>query len=187
LNGEFTHLILTGSEASIMERDRWAEREIDFVREAVKKNIAILGSCYGHQLLAVALAGPEYVRRCRVPELGWLRISVPSENALLGPAGSFDSFTLHFDEVAPGHQGFRVLASTELCPIHAFRWKDRPFWGIQAHPEINVEEGRRLLADLMEMETPNRALFQRALERKPRDSGVIKQLIQSFLAGVYDD
>ncbi len=62
--GRFTHLILTGSEASILEPDAWVEDEAGLVREAVGRGLAVLGSCWGHQLLALALAGPGHVARC---------------------------------------------------------------------------------------------------------------------------
>ena len=35
LKGDFSHLILTGSESSVLERDAWVEDEVEFIREAV--------------------------------------------------------------------------------------------------------------------------------------------------------
>lgn len=73
---EFSHFILSGSEDSITQRAEWAEEEADLVREAVVRGKVILGSCWGHQLLAYALAGPDSVGHAAVPELGWIRIRV---------------------------------------------------------------------------------------------------------------
>lgn len=74
----FSHLILSGSEASILEGEDWVEREIDLIQEAIRKGMPILGSCYGHQLLALALVGPDYVRNCPEPEVGWITVQVSS-------------------------------------------------------------------------------------------------------------
>jgi len=85
---DFSHIILTGSEASILERAPWVEREADFVRDAFRRNLAILGSCYGHQLLALALAGSDRVGRCREPKSAGFRspsLRIPRSSARNGP------------------------------------------------------------------------------------------------------
>ncbi len=181
--GGFTHLILTGSEASILERESWAEHEIGMVREALELGLPILGSCYGHQLLAVAAGGPDRVRRSAAPEIGWLPIRIEEESALLGPAGSAHVFTLHFDEVvpAPAPDMFRVLASTPECRVQAVQYGDRPVWGIQSHPEINVGDGRAVLEAELRGEYKGADGIARALESVPCDSGLIRTIVPAFL------
>ena len=85
---EFGHIILTGSEASILERDPWVETEAELVRRAAAAGTAVLGSCWGHQLIAYALAGPASVARCPCPEIGWISVRVDKDGDLLGPAGT---------------------------------------------------------------------------------------------------
>lgn len=182
LNGDFSHIIITGSEASIMEREPWVDSEIEFIRRAAQKNVPMLGSCYGHQLLAVALAGAGSVRRSPTPELGWLTIDIRKKGDLLGDNAGFDCYTLHFDEVVDLDDRFEVLASTGACAIHAFRRKARPFWGIQAHPEIDIDDGRILLRNLLTLELPHSALYRGALAQEPRDSGLITQIMDFFLS-----
>ena len=50
-------IIITGSEAMVTERREWSERTADWLRKAVGRGPAVLGICYGHQLLAHALGG----------------------------------------------------------------------------------------------------------------------------------
>jgi GMP synthase-like glutamine amidotransferase len=51
--GAHTHVILTGSEASILNRASWVDDEIRWVQEAIKQEVRMLGSCWGHQLIAL--------------------------------------------------------------------------------------------------------------------------------------
>jgi GMP synthase-like glutamine amidotransferase len=177
----FTHLIITGSEASILDRDSWVYREIEVVREAVELGLSILGSCYGHQLLALSLFGPDRVARCRKPEIGWQSLPFKS-NPLIGEGGVKEVFTSHFDEVVDLPETCLVFGSTPDCSVQAFQLKDHPVWGIQPHPEISIEEGRRFFEAVIGAGAPNRALFEAALETPPGDSGLIHPMVSNFLA-----
>lgn len=177
-----THIILTGSEASILERERWVEDEADFVREAHAKGRCLLGSCWGHQLLAFALAGPSCVGRCREPEIGWIEVRMPSKSRLLGPSGSAWTFSFHFDEVVRLGSSFRILASTSACSVQAFEMVGRPVWGLQIHPEISIVRGRETLARFLERDPSQGAIIQAALRAEPRDSGLIRRIVDAFLA-----
>jgi GMP synthase-like glutamine amidotransferase len=183
LDEGFTHLILTGSEASILQRDAWVGEEVELVKEAVDRELSVLGSCYGHQLLALALRSSSQVRRCPDPEVGWIPLRVHEENVLLGDRGVAFSFSVHFDEVVNLDDGFRVLASTEECPVQAFELKDKPVWGIQIHPEIDIAQGRELLRRLAALNLPSRLLYEKALRQSPRDSGLIREVVRNFLQG----
>jgi GMP synthase-like glutamine amidotransferase len=181
LGDGFTHLILTGSEASILDREDWVDAEVDLVREALDRRVPILGSCYGHQLLALAIGGPSYVRRCEEPEIGWLPIRVLEDSPLLGAAGTAYAFTLHFDEAVDPDGLFKVLAETPRCRIHAFQYGERPAWGIQAHPEIGVEDGRNLLKAEFERSYKGAEMLELALRSVPRDTEFIRSIVPAFL------
>jgi GMP synthase-like glutamine amidotransferase len=181
LDDGFTHILLTGSEASILERPFWAEAEVALVREALARGLAVLGSCYGHQLLAVAIGGPGYVRRCREPEIGWLPIGIRTNDPLLGPVRTAHAFSLHFDEVVDPDGILTPLAATPVCPIHAFRYGARPVWGVQSHPEIGPADGRELLAAELERGYAGGPLIEKALGSEPRDDGLIRSIVAAFL------
>jgi GMP synthase-like glutamine amidotransferase len=177
----FTHLILTGSEASIVEREDWVGSEVEFVRDALERGFPTLGSCYGHQLLALALCGPAHVRRCRRPEIGWHPIAVREKSGLLGKEGIAYAFSSHFDEVIGLDERFRVLASSADCPVQAFELKGRPAWGIQFHPEIDIPAAREYLQNLVDLGLETSPLFAEALGMSPRDSGLIRGIVRHFL------
>lgn len=181
LSAGYTHLILTGSEASIVEREEWVWEEVEFVRAALERGLSVLGSCYGHQLLALALRGSAHVRRCPQPEVGWIPVKILQSSGLLGRPGTAYTFSIHFDEVIHLDNDFSILASTPSCPVQAFVLKGKPVWGIQFHPEINVVAARHLLLKLVELNLKNSSFFEQALAIKPRDSGLIHRILHCFL------
>lgn len=180
--GRYTHVLLTGSEASILEREQWVDEEVKVVQKAIDEGIPILGSCYGHQLLAYALSGPSSVRRSAPPEVGWIAIQITQSNELLGEARQAYSFSVHFDEVVSNSQDFHVLAYSEHCAVQAFQWKDLPIWGIQIHPEIDVSHARELLKNLISLKLKTTPIYEEALKATPRDSGLITNIVQCFLS-----
>jgi GMP synthase-like glutamine amidotransferase len=180
--GEFSHLILTGSEASILERDPWVETEAGLVLNAAASGTAVLGSCWGHQLIAYALAGPRCVGRCPSPEIGWIAVQVDRESELLGATGTVHHvFSVHFDEVRDLPASFEVLASTGACRVQAFRAGNKPVWGIQSHPEIDIPDGLRTLRDFASQGARGREACLEALRQAPRDTGLIHRIVRAFL------
>lgn len=180
--GQYTHVLLTGSEASILERKEWVDAEVEVVHKAIEEGIPILGSCYGHQLLAFALSGPSSVRRSTNPEVGWISIQIKACNELLGENRQAYSFSVHFDEVVNDNENFHILAYSEHCQVQAFQWKNMPVWGIQIHPEIDVSHARALLKNLISLKLKTTPIYEEALKMMPRDSGLIKHIVQGFLS-----
>jgi GMP synthase (glutamine-hydrolysing) len=113
-----------------------AERERIF--EALDANVPILGICLGHQLLAYWLGGKVASGRW---EFGWLPISVNEagrEDPLLAElADSFFGFLWHGDQVTRLPEEAILLASTEVCPVQAYRLRNRPVWGVQFNPQYD--------------------------------------------------
>ncbi|HOX42781.1 MAG TPA: hypothetical protein PK668_04235 [Myxococcota bacterium] len=174
-------VILTGSEASICERAPWAEAEAAWVREAARRGARILGSCWGHQLIAYAFAGPRAVRRSATPEFGWLEVQVDCADELL-PAAPFACWVSHFDEVVPGcHPELQLLARSPGCAVQALRWGALAVWGVQAHPEVGPEEGAGFLRGSISRWPAQRADFERALAGPVRDSRVAPALVKRLL------
>ena len=117
------------------------------------------------------------------PEIGWISIRMDRSSDLLGPAGTTAfTFSIHYDEVCDLPAGFDVLASSDACPVQAFRFGDKPVWGLQGHPEIDVPTGRTFLRDLVDRGFKGREVLLAALAQAPRDSGLIRRIVGAFLA-----
>lgn len=175
---DFTHLLLTGSEASIVKPDPWVDEQMALVREAAARGVPVLGSCHGHQLIAAALGGE--VAKAAVPELGWIEVEVLGSPAMFaGAARPVWACVSHFDEVTALPPGFVTTARSPHCAIHGFAHEELPIWGIQAHPEIDVADGEELLAEFAAVDE---RVLGAPIHRPPRDSGWVRQLVDHFLA-----
>jgi GMP synthase-like glutamine amidotransferase len=183
LDDGYTHLIISGSEASIIASDPWVLPEVELVKEAMDRKLTLLGSCYGHQLLALALGGSACVRRTAVPEIGWIEVEILKDDPLLGLKQKISVFSSHYDEVCNLKEDkFEILARSQKCQVQAFRLKGKKVWGIQAHPEINPEKARKLLTGIIQKNFSQKDLIEKALNSKPVDSGWINLIKKNFIA-----
>ncbi|MBM4397578.1 MAG: type 1 glutamine amidotransferase [Deltaproteobacteria bacterium] len=184
--GRATHVVVTGSEASINGDDEWILRVCDLVRDLAARRVPILGSCFGHQLVVRALSGKEFVRASPTPEFGWVEVErCPEADAdplLAALPSPFHCFSAHFDEVSPLPDGWIRLARSGRCENAAVRRREGPVWGVQHHPEIDFENARVLMEGEMARMPPEACeRMLAAMQPEPRDSGVLAALVAAFL------
>jgi GMP synthase (glutamine-hydrolysing) len=182
----FTHVIVTGSEASITADDPWIEAGCRTIRELARRGVPILASCFGHQQIVRALSGREFVRRSPTPEFGWVRL-VPGPAAADDPLASALPcptwvYAAHFDEVHPLPDGWDVLAASDRCPHAVIRLRGAPVWGFQHHPEIEAREGQRLFDEFVKRLPDRRETMLDGFRDVPRDSCVTPGVVARFLA-----
>jgi GMP synthase (glutamine-hydrolysing) len=154
----FDAVILTGGEYAPNRFDvvPFLQQEREMVLQAIDAGVPILGICLGHQLLAHWLGGR--VERSARFEVGWLEVTLSEqglEDPLLeGLGAQYYAFLWHWDQVSELPPGGVNLASSELCPIQIFRYRDLPVWGVQSNPQYDatlaqsVLLGAEWLADL---------------------------------------
>jgi GMP synthase (glutamine-hydrolysing) len=119
-----------------------AERER--IMAALEARVPILGICLGNQLIAHWLGGKVTTGKW---EIGWLPVTVNeaglADPLLAGLGETFHAFLWHGDRVSKLPENGVLLASSELCPIQAFRLRDLPVWGVQFNPQYDpvIAEG----------------------------------------------
>jgi len=178
----YTHLLVTGSEATFSRPEPWFEVEAAAVRDAVGRGLGVLGSCFGHQMLAWALSGPGTVRRAPIPEIGWITIDIVQSDPLLAELPNpWHAFAAHLDEVFDLPEPWRVLARNDTCAVQAMRYGDRPVWGIQPHPETLPEEAKRQMAAGIAQNPQFAREIHRAIGSPVRDDRATPQLVAAFL------
>lgn len=142
----FSAILMSGSAASLLAPPTWVAPTLALLRNSLEHGIPVLGVCFGHQMLAEAAFGAGTVRRASRGELGWIEIVREAPDPLLDVLPPrFSCFASHLDEVAATPPGMRVLARSEACAVQAFRVEDRPAWGVQFHPEMELEEASALV------------------------------------------
>lgn len=139
--GAHAGVIVTGSPAMVSERLEWSERTARWLTDTIDAGSAVLGVCYGHQLLAHALGGVvDYHPAGR--EIGTVTIETLAEaadDALLANAPPrFPAHSSHQQSVMELPRGAVALARSAHDPHHAVRYAPRA-WGLQFHPEFSVE------------------------------------------------
>ncbi len=100
-----------------------------------RAGVPVLGICYGHQVMAHALAGT--VARTGVAEYGATRLTVTAGGVLFADLPTTQQVWMsHGDSVTAAPPGFVVTASTPSTPVAAFEDVARGLFGVQFHPEV---------------------------------------------------
>ena len=180
--GAYSHIFISGSTASVLDNADWINAEQDLIRTAVAQGKVIMGSCFGHQIIARALFGDSAVRKRPILDVGWPEIEILADDALLGAAGSkIYGYVFHYDEVCQiDEKNATVIARSKACEILAFKLKDRPVWGIQPHFEMGIVEGLKFIEWVKGDGIPGRSSLIDSVENCPRDSGWIIPLMKAY-------
>lgn len=133
--------IVTGSAGPVFEKKPWIPPLIDFLRAAHERDAWILGVCFGHHALALALGGAVEMNP-RGREMGTVPVYLTregKESPLFAGFASGDSANLvHRTHVSRLPEGAVRLAFNQMTPTQAFRL-GRSF-GVQPHPEMTPRE-----------------------------------------------
>jgi len=123
-------LIFTGGPASVYEPG--APRCDPVV---LQLGVPVLGICYGMQL-ACQLLGAD-ISPAAAREYGRASLKVIKPDKLLrNVPGETTVWMSHGDQIHALPEDFEVLAATPTCPVAAVRHRQRPFYGVQFHPEV---------------------------------------------------
>jgi GMP synthase (glutamine-hydrolysing) len=141
-------VILSGGPNSV------ADADTPRVPQAVfELGVPVLGICYGMQTMAEQLGGK--VEGGHIREFGYAEVRARNHTKLLEGIEDFVTsegygmlkvWMSHGDKVTEMPRGFKLMASTESCPVAAMADEDRRFYGVQWHPEVtHTLKGRDIL------------------------------------------
>lgn len=131
-------IILSGSHNSVTDED--TPRAPSAVFEL---GVPVLGICYGMQTMAAQLGGA--VENGLKREFGYAEVRARNHTALLKGISDFTNaegqeflkvWMSHGDKVNEMPPGFKLMASSDNCPIAGMADEERHFYAVQFHPEV---------------------------------------------------
>ena len=119
-------------------------------KEIFELNIPILGICYGCQLMAYTLGGTvSPASDATAREYGKTETEY-DQTSLLFDEEKGISWMSHGDYISCPPEGFRITATTAVCPVAAMEDPERRFYGVQFHPEVNhTQYGKQMLRSFL--------------------------------------
>ena len=98
--------------------------------------VPILGICYGAQLMAYRLGGR--IDSAPTSEYGRTEVTIDDKTGILAEADDVNvCWMSHTDYISEPPEGFVITAHTEDCPVAAMENRNRGFYAVQFHPEVN--------------------------------------------------
>jgi GMP synthase (glutamine-hydrolysing) len=141
-------VILSGGPDSVTEGDTPRASHAVF-----ELGVPVLGVCYGMHMMAEQLGGK--VENGKVREFGYAEVRARGHTALLKGINDFVTpeghgmlkvWMSHGDKVLEMPPGFKLMASTENCPIAAMADEVRKYYAVQFHPEVtHTLQGKAIL------------------------------------------
>jgi GMP synthase (glutamine-hydrolysing) len=141
-------VILSGSHLSAYD-----ETTAKAPRTVFDLGVPVLGICYGMQTMAQQLGGR--VEAGSVREFGYAEVRARGHTKLLNDIedsrtaeghGLLKVWMSHGDKVTELPPGFKLMASTDACPVAGMADESRRFYGVQFHPEVtHTVQGKVIL------------------------------------------
>lgn len=115
----------------------------------LETGIPILGICYGSQLMAHILGGK--VATAPVSEYGKTKVDVKIESKIFKDVSpSTICWMSHTDYIEKAPEGFKVIASTPVCPVAGMECEEKNLYAVQFHPEVmHTQEGTKMLSNFV--------------------------------------
>jgi GMP synthase (glutamine-hydrolysing) len=147
-DGKLKGVILSGSHASLWEDDTLRAPQAVF-----ELGIPVLGICFGMYAIAEALGGK--VEGGHKREFGHAEVRARGHTRLFDGIQDYATpeghgmlyvWMSHGDNVTEMPPGFKLMASTESCPIAGMADEERRFYALQFHPEVtHTTQGKAIL------------------------------------------
>ena len=140
-------IILSGGPLNVYQIKKYT-----FDKEILKKNIPILGICFGHQILSKLNGGR--VKQSKDREFGLANIYKKRNSPLIKNYFNKEKFKQvwmsHADQVSILPKDFNIIASSKNSKFAIVENRLKNFFGVQFHPEVtHTENGKKILSNFI--------------------------------------
>lgn len=134
----YSGLVLMGGPMSVNDNLPWIAQVLDLIRQAITRNLPVLGHCLGGQLMSKALGAQ--ITQNPVKEIGWGGVSKvghnPAPEWLGGLPSSFEVFQWHGETFSIPEPATRLLESP-FCSNQAWLLNNTHL-ALQCHIEMTA-------------------------------------------------
>lgn len=129
--------MITGSPLSVLDRHVFTDDLMEFIRRCDKAKKPLMGACFGHQAIALALGG-KVERAPHGYNVGIEETTFTGRRPYMTPERMrLPMYMFHEDAVTELPEGCEVLGSSPSCDIASFAKGDH-ILTTQAHPEFSA-------------------------------------------------
>ena len=190
-SSKFAGLVFMGGPMSVNDDLPWIPPVLELIRDAVKRDVPVLGHCLGGQLMSKALGGQ--VTRNPVKEIGWGNASVSvndTAQAWFGGIQKFEAFHWH-GETFSLPEGAVHLLSSAYCANQAYALGKH--LAMQCHVEMTSQMIRKwcevgaseIAASAASPAVQAASVIQNKLnDNLPQLRAVARQLYQRWVEGL---
>ena len=141
---KFDVVLVGGSgDYSVAHGGYFMKQTLNIMQYLVSSSKETFASCWGFQAIAKAMGG-EVVHDLKLAELGTISLKLTNEgkkDPIFGKMpNTFFCQMGHEDIVIKKPKDSIILASSKRIKIEAFRFKEKPIYCTQFHPELRVED-----------------------------------------------
>jgi len=185
--GDFNGIVISGGPMSAQElvenKNFFFPTETNLIENCLQKNVPTLGICLGCQLLAYLTGGSLAFRQTW--QRGWFPIvlneSGESDVLLQNCLKEMYFFEFHQDKVVNLPENACLLASTPENEVEIFKIRDKPFWGIQSHIEVDLAKSAQIFALVKEQSGQNLgSVEQEELGQRFYRADMSRMIFQNF-------
>lgn len=179
---DYDAYLVTGSPAGVYDPLPWIGELKDFLR-AAKGHAALVGVCFGHQVMAEAFGGA-VIKSPKGWGVGLHDYQVTAPQPWMDQARGFAIPASHQDQVVVRPPGAEVIAASAFTPFAGLAYADQRAISFQGHPEFSAEFATALLNARRGSQLPHdQADVALASLKRPNDGGRVSGWIRGFLEG----
>jgi GMP synthase-like glutamine amidotransferase len=180
----FPAWLITGSSAGVYDERPWIGPLMAFLR-AAKGRSAMIGICFGHQIMAQAFGG-QVIKSPKGWGIGLHRYSVQTSRPWIEPCvergREFAIPASHQDQVVAVPSGAVVTASSAFTPYAGLAYDDGRSISFQGHPEFDPAYAAALItARRGSLFAEDQAAAAITSLDEPNDRGRVAEWIRAFL------